>query len=111
MSLENTKWNLNDSSGTPATISFGLNASTNENHGGYGTVTHHYGGDIGDMQIEIIWIEDQKGNFMYQTKGPSTNSNLPTTNGMYHNNSALGWGTNFDAAWGFWRVQMTKIND
>jgi len=111
MSLANTKWNLNDGSGTTSTVSFGPNqAPAGQNAGGNGLKTTHYSPPTGDLSVEILWIEDGKGNYMYQTKGPTDpgNKELPTSTGSYHNNSAIGWGSNFDAAWGTWGESMIK---
>lgn len=109
MSLENTNWTLNDGSGTTTNLAFGASKATaGNNPGGYGTATVQY--SSGPIQIDIIWMEDGNGNFMYQTKGPTdpTVDELPTVSGVYRNTTALGWGTNFDAAWGTWEITMKK---
>tara|TARA_R110000868_G_scaffold235273_6_gene489066 strand:+ start:4964 stop:5287 length:324 start_codon:yes stop_codon:yes gene_type:complete len=106
MSLANTTWNLNDGSGTSATINFGASVTTSGNPAGYGTVTHNY--STGAQVVDITWIEDGNGRFMYQTKGPTENSELPTITGTYNETTAMGWGSNFDAIWGTWSVSMSK---
>lgn len=110
MSLEKTTWNLNDGSGVPTTVYFGINASTKPDfEGGNGTITYNYGGDTGEVSIDIVWMADTKGNFMYQNKGDGSLDILPTVSGIYHNTSALGWGTNFDPSLGgIYRVQLLK---
>ena len=108
MPLANTTWVLNDGSGTTTTLAFGASQTTSGNPGGYGTATANY--SSGPISNDIIWMEDGNGNFMYQTKGPtdSGSDELPTVSGVYKGGTALGWGTNFDAAWGTWDITMAK---
>lgn len=111
MSLANTNWNLNDGSGTPAVIAFGPNKSTGANPGGQGTLTYNYP-NVGPVVTPIIWMEDGKGRFMYQTQGPTDagSSQLPTVNGVYTGTAAIGWGANFESTtWGTWDVSMTAV--
>lgn len=112
MPLENTTWSLSDGSGVATTIQFGKNESTKAHAGGFGTSTVHYPQPTGDIIIDIMWVEDTHGKFMYQTKGPTDPGNeaLPTTTGTYTNDVALGWQSNFNAAWGALSISMKKIS-
>ena len=108
MALEKTKWEMTIA-GITTIIEFGVSVSTSGTPGGYGTSTAQY--KSGPISINIMWIEDWHGNFMYQIKGPTDpgTKELPTFSGVYKGAVALGWATNFDAAWGAWDVTMKQI--
>lgn len=109
LKLENTTWTYPTGSGPNTTLVFGKNENASGNPGGYGTSTVNYP-NAGSIVNEFMWVEDGKGRFMYQIKGPTDkgNNELPTVSGTYKGNGAIGWGTNFDAVWGTWEVVMTK---
>lgn len=111
MSLENTNWTLTEN-GTPttSTLAFGKNeAAAGGNPGGYGTKTTNYA-SAGPIVVDIMWMEDGNGRFMFQTQGPTDTgvTELPTYTGTYNAGTALGWASNFNAIWGSWGITMTQ---
>ena len=108
MSLANTTWTYPSPSSPDTTVVFGPNENVSGNPGGYGKTTVVYK-SVGPVVNDIIWMEDGKGRFMYQIKGPTDpkSDELPTVTGTYTGKIAIGWGSNFDSVWGTWDVSMT----